>query len=219
MPRHIVCLTFDHDHLSGFIARGLTTPTVISRGEYDVVVIPRLVSLLDRYGIKATFFTPGHTIDSTPHAVMPYVEDGHELAHHGWTHRLPVALRNATANAHLQLRPLLLDQGDAPQQREHLLIGLLAHAARVQQHDVRLVLVHRGTVPERLQRARQLLAVVHVHLAAECVDVIATPLHAVETNPRCALVLSRKFCRMKRKKASPGLYLAKSAAFLIISLA
>lgn len=92
MPRHIVCLTFDHDHLSGFIARGLTTPTVISRGEYDVVVIPRLVSLLDRYGIKATFFTPGHTIDSTPHAVTPYVEAGHELAHHGWTHRLPASL-------------------------------------------------------------------------------------------------------------------------------
>jgi peptidoglycan-N-acetylglucosamine deacetylase len=26
MPRHVVCLTFDHDHLSGFIARGLTIP-------------------------------------------------------------------------------------------------------------------------------------------------------------------------------------------------
>ena len=66
MPRHIVCLTFDHDHLSGFIARGMTSPTAISRGEYDVVVIPRLVTLLARYGVKATFFTPGHTIDSTP---------------------------------------------------------------------------------------------------------------------------------------------------------
>src|SRR5438045_750757 len=39
MPRHVVCLTFDHDHMSGFIARGLTTPTYISRGEYDMVVI------------------------------------------------------------------------------------------------------------------------------------------------------------------------------------
>ena len=92
MPRHIVCLTFDHDHLSGFIARGLTSPTAISRGEYDIVVIPRLVTLLARYDIKATFFTPGHTIDSTPQAVTPYVEAGHELAHHGWTHRLPVSL-------------------------------------------------------------------------------------------------------------------------------
>jgi peptidoglycan/xylan/chitin deacetylase (PgdA/CDA1 family) len=92
MSRHIVCLTFDHDHMSGFIARGLTTPTAISRGEYDTVVIPRLVALLGKYGIKGTFFTPGHTIDSTPEAVMPYVEAGHELAHHGWTHRLPVTM-------------------------------------------------------------------------------------------------------------------------------
>ena len=90
MPRHVVCLTFDHDHLSGFIARGLTSPTAMSRGEYDIVVIPRLVALLEKYGIKATFFTPGHTIDSSPEAVTPYVEAGHELAHHGWTHRLPV---------------------------------------------------------------------------------------------------------------------------------
>jgi peptidoglycan/xylan/chitin deacetylase (PgdA/CDA1 family) len=92
MSRHIVCLTFDHDHMSGFIARGLTTPTYISRGEYDMVVIPRLVALLGRYDIKATFFTPGHTIDSSPQSVMPYVDAGHELAHHGWTHRLPASL-------------------------------------------------------------------------------------------------------------------------------
>ena len=92
MARHVVCLTFDHDHMSGFIARGLTTPTAISRGEYDMVVIPRLVALLEKYDIKGTFFTPGHTIDSTPECVMPYVEAGHELAHHGWTHRLPVTM-------------------------------------------------------------------------------------------------------------------------------
>ena len=95
MPRHIVCLTFDHDHMSGFIARGLTSPTVISRGEYDTIVIPRLVALRTKYDIKGTFFTPGHTIDTTPEAVMPYVEAGHELAHHGWTHRLPVTMERA----------------------------------------------------------------------------------------------------------------------------
>jgi peptidoglycan-N-acetylglucosamine deacetylase len=95
MSRHIVCLTFDHDHMSGFIARGLTSPTVISRGEYDTIVIPRLVALMKKYDIKGTFFTPGHTIDTTPEAVMPYVEAGHELAHHGWTHRLPVTMERA----------------------------------------------------------------------------------------------------------------------------
>ena len=70
----------------------MTSPTAISRGEYDIVVIPRLVALMAKYSIKGTFFTPGHTIDSTPQAVMPYVEAGHELAHHGWTHRLPVTM-------------------------------------------------------------------------------------------------------------------------------
>jgi len=34
MSRHIVCLTFDFDTQSGFIARGMTTPTPLSRGEF-----------------------------------------------------------------------------------------------------------------------------------------------------------------------------------------
>jgi peptidoglycan/xylan/chitin deacetylase (PgdA/CDA1 family) len=92
MRRFIVCLTFDHDHMSGFISRGMTSPTAISRGEYDLVAIPRIVELLKRYDIKATFFTPGHTIESATASVESYVNAGHELAHHGWTHRLPVSL-------------------------------------------------------------------------------------------------------------------------------
>ena len=34
MPRHIVCLTFDFDTQSGFISRGMTTQTPLSRGEF-----------------------------------------------------------------------------------------------------------------------------------------------------------------------------------------
>ena len=37
MPRHIVCLTFDFDTQSGFIARGMTTPTPLSRGEFGAI--------------------------------------------------------------------------------------------------------------------------------------------------------------------------------------
>ena len=60
MPRHIVCITFDHDHLSGFIARGLTSPTAISRGEYDMVVIPGLMnatSVLENFVDDYTYMT------------------------------------------------------------------------------------------------------------------------------------------------------------------
>ena len=92
MKRHIVCMTFDHDNMSGFIARGATTPTAISRGEYDIVVMPRLLDLLRSYTVPATFFTPGHTIDSWPATVAGVLEHGHELGHHGWTHRVPATL-------------------------------------------------------------------------------------------------------------------------------
>ena len=46
MARHIVCISFDFDAMSGFIARGLTSPTPISRGEFGPVAVPRILALL-----------------------------------------------------------------------------------------------------------------------------------------------------------------------------
>ena len=69
MPRHIVCLTFDHDHMSGFIARGMTSPTAISRGEYDMVVIPRLVALLAATTSRRRSSRPATRSTARPQAV------------------------------------------------------------------------------------------------------------------------------------------------------
>ena len=66
MPRHIVCLTFDFDTQSGFIARGMTTPTPLSRGEFGAMASGRILTFLKERGIKATWFTPGFTIESWP---------------------------------------------------------------------------------------------------------------------------------------------------------
>jgi peptidoglycan-N-acetylglucosamine deacetylase len=91
--RHIVCLTFDFDAISGFIARGQTSPSWISRGEFGPRVgAPRLLALLKRYGIKSTWFIPGHTIETFPQACEKVMAAGHEIAHHGWTHRPPASL-------------------------------------------------------------------------------------------------------------------------------
>jgi peptidoglycan-N-acetylglucosamine deacetylase len=92
MPRHLVCLTFDFDALSGFISRGLVTPTPISRGEFGVVGAARLVTLLARRGIRATWFIPGHTIETYPDSCRAIAAAGHEIAHHGWTHVPPADL-------------------------------------------------------------------------------------------------------------------------------
>ena len=89
MPRHIVCLTFDFDTQSGFIARGMTTPTPLSRGEFGLVGAARILRLLKSFGIRATWFVPGFTIESHPRACEDVVGDGHEVAHHSWAHIPP----------------------------------------------------------------------------------------------------------------------------------
>jgi peptidoglycan/xylan/chitin deacetylase (PgdA/CDA1 family) len=89
MPRHIVCLTFDFDTQSGFIARGMTTPTPLSRGEFGAMASGRILKFLKDRGIKATWFTPGFTIESWPSESAAIVEAGHEIGHHSWAHIPP----------------------------------------------------------------------------------------------------------------------------------
>jgi peptidoglycan-N-acetylglucosamine deacetylase len=100
--RHIVCLTFDFDAISGFIARGQTSPSWISRGEYGPRVgMPRLIALLKKYRIKSTWFIPGHTIETYPRECETVMRAGHEIAHHGWTHRPPASLTREQEEAEL----------------------------------------------------------------------------------------------------------------------
>lgn len=89
MPVHLVCLTFDFDAMSGFIARGLTSPTPISRGEFGAVAAARILDLLHRHRIRATWFIPGHTLETYPAVCAQIVKAGHEIGHHGWTHVPP----------------------------------------------------------------------------------------------------------------------------------
>ncbi|HXV11359.1 MAG TPA: polysaccharide deacetylase [Burkholderiales bacterium] len=100
--RHIVCLTFDFDGISGFIARGQTSASWISRGEFGAHVgAPRVLALLAEHGIKSTWFVPGHTIETFPDACEKVLAGGHEIAHHGWTHRSPANLSRAEEEAEL----------------------------------------------------------------------------------------------------------------------
>jgi peptidoglycan/xylan/chitin deacetylase (PgdA/CDA1 family) len=89
MPRHIVCLTFDFDTQSGFIARGMTTPTPLSRGEFGALASSRILDFLASRDIKATWFIPGFTIESWPRECDAVVRAGHEVAHHSWAHIPP----------------------------------------------------------------------------------------------------------------------------------
>jgi peptidoglycan/xylan/chitin deacetylase (PgdA/CDA1 family) len=102
MARHLVCLTFDFDNTSSAIARGQTTPTMLSRGDFGVVGAARILELLKRHSIPSTWFIPGHTIESYPDACRAVVQAGHEIAHHGWTHRVPASLTREEEAAELE---------------------------------------------------------------------------------------------------------------------
>ena len=101
MPRHIVCLTFDFDTQAGFIARGMTTPTPLSRGEFGLIGAKRILALMKASGIRTTWFVPGFTIESHPAACAAVVEGGHEIAHHSWAHVPPAQQSRSEEEADL----------------------------------------------------------------------------------------------------------------------
>ncbi len=91
--RATVCLTFDFDAISVWIGpHAARSPSMISRGEYDVVGVERILRLLDREGLPATFFIPGHTVETFPDSVKAIIAAGHEVGHHGYLHENPVTL-------------------------------------------------------------------------------------------------------------------------------
>jgi peptidoglycan/xylan/chitin deacetylase (PgdA/CDA1 family) len=89
MASHIVTIGFDFDAMSGFISRGLTSPTPISRGEFGPVAVPRILDLLKKYKVRSSWFVPGHTLETYPVECRKVFDAGHEIGHHGWTHMPP----------------------------------------------------------------------------------------------------------------------------------
>ena len=62
-------------------------PGVMSHQSYGPLVgVPRILDILDRHGVRSTFFVPGYTADRYPGVVRDIVAAGHEVAHHGYLH-------------------------------------------------------------------------------------------------------------------------------------
>jgi peptidoglycan/xylan/chitin deacetylase (PgdA/CDA1 family) len=90
------CITFDFDAMSSWVGTMKSkNPSMISRGQFGAVVVPRLLDLLDNFKIRATFAVPGHTAYAYPRIVEQIRARGHELAHHGWVHENPAAFDEA----------------------------------------------------------------------------------------------------------------------------
>jgi len=88
-----VCITFDFDAFSSRLSNGGPTgPGALSRGEFSAFAVPRLLALLARENVPATWFVPGHTAETFPDLCRQIAADGHELGLHGYLHEPVSAL-------------------------------------------------------------------------------------------------------------------------------
>jgi peptidoglycan/xylan/chitin deacetylase (PgdA/CDA1 family) len=95
LPRATVCLSFDFDAISTWIGpRASNSPSAISRGEFAVVGVNRVLKVLADRNISATFYVPGHTIETYPRSIEAILAGGHEIGHHGYLHENPGALES-----------------------------------------------------------------------------------------------------------------------------
>jgi len=69
------------------------SPGDISRGLFaGEIGVPRLLDLFKKYNIKATWFTPGHSIETFPEQVKRIIDEGHEIGVHGYSHENPLSM-------------------------------------------------------------------------------------------------------------------------------
>jgi len=80
-------LSFDYDASSAEMWKAPLDVVAQSKGRYaPKVAIPRIHDMLDRIGVKSTFFVPGWTADNHRESVELLVSRGHEVAAHGYSH-------------------------------------------------------------------------------------------------------------------------------------
>ena len=88
--RAAACFTFDVDAESPILfdrPESAGWLDVMSHQAYGPRTgVPRILRVLDRQGIRATFFVPGYTAERWPEVVRAIRDAGHEIGHHGYLH-------------------------------------------------------------------------------------------------------------------------------------
>lgn len=93
-------LTFDIDAESALLSVDPSSAgrlTAMSHQAYGPLTgVPRLLAMLERHQLRATFFTPGFTAERYPSMVERIAEAGHEIAHHSYLHENTVGMDRDT---------------------------------------------------------------------------------------------------------------------------
>jgi len=85
--RCAVALSFDSDHDTNELREGGESIGRLSQGQYgNRQGVPRILDLLKKFDVKASFFVPAVTALLYPDEQRRVVAEGHEVGIHGWIH-------------------------------------------------------------------------------------------------------------------------------------
>src|SRR5450755_4502869 len=105
--RAAACLSFDVDAEAAVLTADIASinrMTPMSHQSYGPLVgVPRILALLERHQLKATFFIPGYSAQRYPDVVRAVAEAGHEIAHHSYFHEDTRGMDEQTEAAMLDL--------------------------------------------------------------------------------------------------------------------
>jgi peptidoglycan/xylan/chitin deacetylase (PgdA/CDA1 family) len=87
--RCAVAFSFDSDHETNELRDGGKSIGRMAWGQYGARVgVPRLLALLKKHDVKATFYVPAVAAMLHPDEQKRVVAEGHEIGIHGWIHEL-----------------------------------------------------------------------------------------------------------------------------------
>jgi peptidoglycan/xylan/chitin deacetylase (PgdA/CDA1 family) len=106
--RVAVGLSFDVDNASADLATGNLISESISRGEYGAVDgVPRILRLLDKHKVPASFFIPAVSHLLHPQMIPSILASGrNEIGIHGWIHEHLPSVNDAAAEQDMLTRAL-----------------------------------------------------------------------------------------------------------------
>ena len=87
--RCAVALSFDVDHETNELRDGGQSIGRMAWGQFgNRVGVPRILTLLETHGVKATFYVPAVVALLYPNEQRRVIAAGHEIGVHGWIHEL-----------------------------------------------------------------------------------------------------------------------------------
>ena len=88
-----VALSFDSDHETTTLRWGSDSPGTLSANQYGARLgVPRILSLLKKHDIPASFYVPAVTAMLHPEEQRRVIAEGHEIGIHSWIHEFNASL-------------------------------------------------------------------------------------------------------------------------------